>query len=207
MLIECRAVEPFMKNGYLIGCEETGEAAYVDPGDEVNEILSFIDGKGLELTHILNTHGHMDHICGVGRVKQKWDVPIYIHPADEFLYDSLQEQGHWFGMSYSPAPPAEVRFDPGTPIRVGNLSINVHHTPGHSPGHVTLEAGDNLFCGDVIFAGAIGRTDLPGGNHATLMDTIHHRIVPLGNHKTLHPGHGPATTIAQELRTNPFLTR
>lgn len=204
-LIELRAVEPMMKNGYLLACPRTREAAYIDPGDEASEMLEWMDGQGLRLTAIYNTHGHMDHICGNGEVKERWDVPIYLHPDDEFLYDALKKQAEWFGFEYEPAPPVDRYLEAGQWLELGDLKIQVHHTPGHSPGSVSLEVEEHIFCGDLIFAGSVGRTDLPGGAPELLLQVIREKILPLGEHKTLHPGHGPATTVGRERLTNPFL--
>jgi hydroxyacylglutathione hydrolase len=204
-ILEQRAVEPFMKNGFVLGCPSTGQAAYIDPGDEVPQLLEWIDNQGIELVSILNTHGHMDHICGVGVVKEKWDVPICLHPDDKFLYDALSEQGEWFGFSYAQAPSLDCHLEAGQEVCVGDLKLKVHHTPGHSPGSVCFETAGQIFCGDLIFAGGVGRTDLPGGSQEVLFDSIRSRILPLGDEKVLHPGHGPATTVGQERLSNPFL--
>lgn len=204
-IIECRAVEPFLKNGYLLGCRDTGRCFYVDPGDEVDQMLDLVSQLSLELTGIVNTHAHMDHICGISRVRDRHDVPIWLHEEDVPLYESLPVQGQWFGMQYEAAPPVDHHLTDGQELTLGSLSIRVHHTPGHSPGHVVLEAGDAVFCGDTVFAGSIGRTDLPGGSHQTLLSSIRTRILPLGDEKRLLPGHGPETTVGRERTTNPFL--
>ena len=205
MLIERDAVEPFFKNGYLLSCKQTGQGIYIDPGDEAPLLLPKIQKHGIELTAIVNTHAHIDHISGVGLVKETWDVPIYLHPEDEPLYENLPTQAQRFGLVYSPAPALDHALQEGEDLRVGDLTLKVYHTPGHSPGSVCLEVQDHVFCGDVIFAGSIGRTDLWGGSYDVLMDSIHRQVVPLGEEKILRPGHGPDTTIGHELRTNPFL--
>lgn len=204
-IIESMAVEPFFKNGYLLGCPETRQCVYIDPGDEVVRLLKRLDALKLTLTAVVNTHAHMDHICGISRLKETWDVPVYLHADDLPLYRNLPAQGGWFGLRYDPAPPADRRLVAGTPLQVGALRIDVIHTPGHSPGHVVLVTGGHVFCGDTVFAGSIGRTDLPGGSLEVLMSSIREKILPLGDDKILHPGHGPETTIGQERKTNPFL--
>ncbi len=204
-LIEMRAVAPMMKNGYLLACPQTRKAAYIDPGDEVEEMIELLQDRGLELAAIFNTHAHMDHICGIRRIKGKWDVPIYLHPADEFLYQALPQQGEWFGFQYEPAPPIDRYFDEGDVLSLGHLRIRVHHTPGHSPGSVSLEVDRHLFCGDLVFAGSVGRTDLPGGDPRLLLGMIREKILSLPDSTILHPGHGPATTVGRERLTNPFL--
>ena len=204
-VIEARAVPPFMKNGFILGCNQTRRAAYIDPGDEVSQLLEWVDKEGLELESILLTHAHMDHISGVSQVKKKWDVPIYLHPDDAFLYERAQEQAQAFGLECPPAPPYERELADGQSVQVGDLRLEVHHTPGHSPGGVCLVVDDHVFCGDAVFAGSIGRTDLPGGSYETLIASIRNRILPLGDSKILHPGHGPDTSVGRERRTNPFL--
>lgn len=205
LMIESRAVEPFQKNGYVVACTSTRHATYVDPGDEAPQLIDFIRKQELELISIINTHGHMDHICGVGRVKDAWDVPIYLHADDEFLYNALSEQASWFGMSYEPAPPIDYYLHPNQQLSIGDHSIRIRHTPGHSPGSVTLLLGNHVFCGDVVFAGSIGRTDLPRASHEQLLETIEKEILTLNDAAILHPGHGPDTTVGQERATNPFL--
>jgi glyoxylase-like metal-dependent hydrolase (beta-lactamase superfamily II) len=203
--IESRAVEPFLKNGYVVSCAATGHASYIDPGDEASLLLQWIDVNDLELISIINTHGHMDHVCGVKTVKEKWDVPIYLHQEDEFLYNALSEQANWFGLSYPPAPPIDYYLHPTQQLSIGDLTIQVLHTPGHSPGSVSLLIEEEVFCGDLIFAGSIGRTDLPKGSHQVLLESVRDQILPLGDERVLYPGHGPQTTIGQERLMNPFL--
>jgi len=205
LIIEKRAVEPFHKNGFIVACASTRQAAYIDPGDEAGELSDWVASHDLTLSTILLTHGHMDHICGVGEVKNRWDIPVLLHKEDEFLYSSLKEQGLWFGLSYSAAPPADGYLKPGAPLALGDLNIGIHHTPGHSPGGLTFEVEEHLFCGDLIFAGGVGRSDLPGGSHELLIQTIREKILPFDDDKILHPGHGPETTVGHERRTNPFL--
>jgi len=200
-----RAAEPFMKNGYLVVCPETDEALYIDPGDEAPFLLDWAEKRLFRIVAIANTHGHLDHISGVRAVKEKFDVPIYLHPADEDLYNRLSEQAAWFGLNYSPPPPIDRFYSDGDVFRVGKLEFHVHHTPGHSPGGVCLELGEHVFCGDLIFLGSIGRTDLPGGCYETLINSIREKLLPLGDEKRLHCGHGPETSIGRERRENPFL--
>lgn len=206
ILIETHAVEPFFKNGYIVSCSETLQGIYIDPGEEASQLLQRVEEMSVQLVAIVNTHAHIDHISGVGLVKEKWDVPIYLHPEDETIYKSLPIQAERFGLQYPPAPPIDRFLEEGQELQVGSLRLKVHHTPGHSPGSVSLEVEEHVFCGDVIFAGSIGRTDLPGGSYETLMESIHRKVLPLGDEKLLYPGHGPETTIGRERETNPFLT-
>jgi glyoxylase-like metal-dependent hydrolase (beta-lactamase superfamily II) len=211
MLLEIRAVEPFFKNGFVLGCEETREAAIVDPGDEVNELLAIVSGSRLSVKHILLTHAHVDHVSGIARAHAALGAPIYLHPADLFLYNAAVEQARFFGLSVEPPPPVDRSFADHPEIVFGRYTIRVHHTPGHSPGGVCLqvgltgEKGPYLLVGDTLFAGSIGRTDLPGGDYATLIRSIKDVLIPMGDEAEVYPGHGPKTTIGEERRTNPFL--
>ena len=205
LAIESRAVEPFFKNGYLLTCTGTGHTAYIDPGDEAPQLLEYLRERELELVSIVNTHGHMDHICGVKVVKEEWDVPVYIHEEDEFLYNALSRQAEWFGMSYPDAPPIDYYLSSSQQLTLGDLSISIRHTPGHSPGSVSLIVEEHVFCGDLIFAGSVGRTDLPKGSMEVLLKSIQDKILPLGDHYQLHPGHGPSTTVGREKESNPYL--
>ncbi|MFB3904994.1 MAG: MBL fold metallo-hydrolase [Acidobacteriota bacterium] len=202
-----RAVEPFLKNGYIVVCPETKEAVYIDPGDEAPELLGQVKTQNIRVTAVANTHGHLDHISGVRAVKEKFQAPIYLHPDDKEIYNRLSQQAAWFGLNYPPAPPIDRFYTDGDLLRVGTLEFRVHHTPGHSPGGVCLELGQHVFCGDLIFRDSIGRTDLPGGSYETLIRSIRDKLLPLGDEKILHCGHGPETTIGRERRENPFLNQ
>lgn len=204
MILEVRAVPPFMKNGFVVGCARTHEAIVIDPGDEVDELLAAIRDADLQVQYILLTHAHLDHVTGVATAKAALDVPVYLHKDDLFLYDAVVEQGKMFGFKVSPQPAIDVFYD-GSPIRFGDLEVAVHHTPGHCPGGVCLRIDSHLFVGDTLFAGSIGRTDLPGGNYDVLMQSITSVIFPLGDDAVVHPGHGPDTTIARERQSNPFV--
>ena len=215
MILEVRAVPPFMKNGCVIGCERTHDAIVIDPGDEVDQLLAAVTERQLHVQHILLTHAHIDHVTGVAAAKEALDVPVYLHRDDLFLYERVVEQGAMFGFSVKQPPPVDVFYDM-SPIRFGDYEVRVHHTPGHCPGGVCLElvgaggasgAGGetHLFVGDTLFAGSIGRTDLPGGNYDVLMRSITSVIFPLGDEAIVHPGHGPDTTVKRERATNPFV--
>ncbi len=211
MLIEVRAVGPFYKNGFVIACDRTGEAVLVDPGDEVDELLTLAARRSLAIRHILLTHAHVDHITGVAAAKRASNAPIYLHREDLFLYDHVVEMGAMFGMRVEPAPPVDVFYTPGRAIAFGTLEAVPHHTPGHCPGGVCLEirqsstAGTDLIVGDTLFAGSIGRTDLPGGDLDTLLASIRQVLFAFGDDARVYPGHGPSTTIGEERRTNPYL--
>jgi hydroxyacylglutathione hydrolase len=205
MIVEIQAVGPFFKNGFVLGCPDTREAVLVDPGDEVAELLAFAERNRLSIRHILLTHAHVDHITGVAAAKRLLGVPVYLHRDDLFLYEGAVEMGAMFGLQVEPQPPVDVFYSPGQVIPFGRLEARPHHTPGHCPGGVCLQVGADLFVGDTLFAGSIGRTDLPGGDHATLIRSIRTVLFAFGDDARVYPGHGPATTIGRERRTNPFL--
>jgi hydroxyacylglutathione hydrolase len=210
MILEVRAVAPFYKNGFVVGCERTREAVLIDPGDEVDELLGAVRDRDVEVQYILLTHAHVDHITGVGAAKDAFDVPVYLHEDDLFLYQAAVAQGAMFGYKVRQPPPVDVYYDL-TPIYFGDYEVRVHHTPGHCPGGVCLQlgkkgaSGTDLFVGDTLFAGSIGRTDLPGGDFDLLMRSITQVLFPLGDAAIVHPGHGPDTTIQRERTTNPFV--
>lgn len=203
------AAPPFMKNAYLVAGE--GDAAIlIDPGDEVEQALGIAEREQLDVQAILLTHAHLDHITGVGRAKAALGVEAWLHDADLPLYEAVVQQGLMFGMHVEAQPPVDRFYAAGEGLRFGDLRVEVHHTPGHSPGGVCLairdaHAGPALFVGDTLFAGSIGRTDLPGGNHAVLIASIRTVLFAFDDATPVHPGHGPSTTIGAERRSNPFL--
>jgi hydroxyacylglutathione hydrolase len=211
MILETAAEAPFFKNGYVIGCDVTNEAVIIDPGDEVDQLLAFIAGRQLRVRAILLTHAHVDHVSGVGRAKRALDVPIHLHRDDLFLYEQAVSHGRMFGITVEPPPPVDVFYDGKGPFSFGEYDVFVHHTPGHCPGGVCLQVGrrgnpgKDLFVGDTLFAGSIGRTDLPGGDYNTLLRSITEVLYGFGDDARVYSGHGPATTIGNERRTNPFL--
>jgi glyoxylase-like metal-dependent hydrolase (beta-lactamase superfamily II) len=215
MILEVRAVPPFMKNGYVLGCERTHEAVLIDPGDEVDLLLGAITERELDVQRILLTHAHLDHISGVAAARAALDVPVNLHRDEQPLYERVVEQGQMFGIGMSPQPAPDEFYD-AEPLHFGDYAVRVHHTPGHSPGGVTLQVSlkdsidasttdTHLFVGDALFAGTIGRTDLPGGNYSVLMRSITGVILPLGDSAIVHPGHGPDTTVQRERTGNPFI--
>lgn len=215
MILEVRAVPPFYKNGFVVGCERTRDAIVIDPGDEVQALIDVVRDHALTVRYVLLTHAHVDHITGVGPAKAAFAVPVYLHRDDLPFYERAVQQGLMFGLAVQQPPPVDVFYDASV-IRFGDYDVHVHHTPGHCPGGVCLEItekgeGDrgkaeaHLFVGDTLFAGSIGRTDLPGGNYEVLMRSITEVLFPLGDEAIVHPGHGPDTTIGRERTTNPFV--
>jgi glyoxylase-like metal-dependent hydrolase (beta-lactamase superfamily II) len=211
MIIETRAVVPFQKNGYVVACETTREAVVVDPGDEIDLLLRVIEDQSLVVRSILLTHAHIDHVTGVPRAKRALDVPVYLHRDDRFLYAAVPQQAVFFGLRCETLPAIDCYYDAAGSLSFGDYEVSVHHTPGHCPGGVCLAIGrkgakkEDLFVGDTLFAGAIGRTDLPGGDHATLIRSITQVLLLFGDAARVYSGHGPQTTIGHERLTNPFL--
>jgi len=211
MILEIRAVDPFFKNGFVLGCEETREGVVIDPGDEVDQLIEAASDHQLAIRYILLTHAHLDHITGVDRAKQVFGAPIALHRDDLFLYDAAPEQGRMFGFNVKRQPAPDVFYEKGQVIPFGRYEARVHHTPGHCPGGVCLQVGragkpgTQLFVGDTLFAGSIGRTDLPGGDLSTLMRSIRQVLFAFPDESEVYSGHGPATTIGREKSTNPFV--
>ena len=224
IIIETRAVGPFFKNGFVVACPRTREGILIDPGDEVDGLLTFATRERITLSRILLTHAHVDHITGVGAAKRALQVPVHLHRGDSFLYERAVQQGEMFGLRVDPPPPVDQFYAAGEIIPFGDYDVRPLHTPGHCPGGVCLaieqatgagragEAGragrtpPDLFVGDTLFAGSIGRTDLPGGDYATLIASIRTVLFGFDDAARVFPGHGPSTTIGHERRTNPFLT-
>ena len=211
MHIFSEAVPPFFKNGYLVTCDETRDAVLIDPGDEVDMLVAEARAARSNVTAILLTHAHIDHITGVGRAKKAFDVPIWLHRDDLFFYDGVVEQGQMFGIRAERQPPVTNFYEPNQQLSFGRYVVDVSHTPGHAPGGVCLAIGAAdaseraLFVGDTLFAGSIGRTDLPGGDYDTLTAAIRDVLFAFSDEFIVYPGHGPQTTIGAERRTNPFL--
>jgi glyoxylase-like metal-dependent hydrolase (beta-lactamase superfamily II) len=211
MLVETAAVAPFFKNGYVLGCETTRAAVLIDPGDEVDQLLAYVQRSALSVRAILLTHAHVDHVSGVARARRVLSVPIHLHRDDLFLYEQAVAHGRMFGLSVEAPPPVDVFYDVTQSYGFGEYDVAVHHTPGHCPGGVCLQvgprgtSGKDLFVGDTLFAGSIGRTDLPGGDYDTLLRSITGVLYSFGDDARVHSGHGPDTTVGQERRTNPFL--
>lgn len=207
-----RSVGPMFKNGFLVRVAAAPDAVLVDPGDEVIDLIAAARTARVTVRAILLTHAHFDHITGVGAAKQAFDVPIWLHRDDLFLYDGVVEQGTLFGIALDRQPPVDRFYSPDDRLLFGDLVIDVHHTPGHCPGGVCLAAGSTgtavreLFVGDTLFAGSVGRSDLPGGDHEVLIDSIRRVLFAYPGDTVVHPGHGPDTTIGQERSTNPFLS-
>ncbi len=219
MIIEEVTVTAFQQHTRILGCEQTRLAICIDPGDDSKAIVEAIDKHGLELQAIAVTHAHLDHIGGVAALKKlKPAADVMLHKEDEFIYDALPEQAAWIGiprnqwaamgLDFAAPPKVDGYWEDGQTYRVGELAFQVIHCPGHTPGHVVLfePTERKVFVGDVLFAGSVGRTDLPGGSTDQLLDSIMNKLLPLGDDVEVYSGHGPVTTIGRERLTNPFLT-
>jgi glyoxylase-like metal-dependent hydrolase (beta-lactamase superfamily II) len=197
-------VGPLAENAYVVGHPESGRAVVIDPGDEGEGILRLVESQKMTLERILLTHGHFDHVGGVRFHKERTGATVCIHPYDADWMRNAPRQAAMFGLAVPEPPPPDVLLAEGDVIRLSDQEFRVLHTPGHSPGHVTFLVGGMAFVGDLIFAGSVGRTDLPGGSHATLLRAVKEKIFTLPPETILLPGHGPATTVEQEKRSNPF---
>ncbi len=198
-------VGPFQENCYLLVDEASRAAVLIDPGDEPGRLVDAVRRSGAALEAIWVTHAHLDHVGGIAGVKREWDVPVWLHHADAILYQMADRQAAAYGLPFESPPAPDREFTAGETVRVGGLAFEVMHTPGHAPGHVTLHGHGLAFVGDCLFAGSIGRTDLPLSNPAQLATSLE-RIAALPPETVVYPGHGPSTSIGEERRTNPFLT-
>ncbi len=201
-------VTPFQQNCSILWCEATMKGAVIDPGGEVDRILQEAETRDIEIERILVTHGHADHCGGVADLQQRLGVPIEgPHEDDRFWIEQLPEQATRFGLEHSEAFEPDRWLADGDEVTVGNITLQVIHCPGHTPGHVVLFAADEKVAvvGDVLFAGSIGRTDFPRGNHEDLIASIRNKLFPLGDEIAFLPGHGPASSFGREREGNPFV--
>ena len=194
---------------YIVACDETREAVIIDPGGNEDEILSACQQENLKVKYIVNTHGHPDHVCGNGKLKEATGAEIVMHSADADFFGQDKVEQFFSQLGLPASPPVDKRVEDGDTLTFGNESLEVLLTPGHTPGGICLYAPPNLFTGDTLFAGGVGRTDFPGGNTQQLMTSIKERLLPLPPETIVWPGHGYGgehSTIAQEKTGNPFLT-
>jgi hydroxyacylglutathione hydrolase len=207
MIIETETVGPFQENCYIIGDEKTMLGAIIDPGDEAERILKTARSTGLEFKYILNTHAHIDHVCGIQQVKEALHIPFYLHKDDLILLQNLPKQAAMFGIFVDKVPEVDFFYGQNTVISMGSLNAQILHSPGHSPGSVCLyfESEQVVFGGDVLFNGSIGRTDLYGGDYETLIHSIRTQLFTRSDETLVYPGHGPVTSVGHEKRYNPFL--
>lgn len=205
MRIEGRVVGPFQENSWLLIDSSTNRAVLIDPGDEGDEILGMLHDSGATLEAIWVTHGHIDHVGAIAAVVREHPVPIYLHPADLLLYgEGAIRAAKMYGIPFEPPPPPTHHLAEGDRLTLGGLGFDVWHVPGHAPGHVIIFGHGVAFGGDCLFAGSIGRTDLPLSDGAAMQRSLA-RIATLPPDTVVYPGHGPDTTIGEELASNPFL--
>jgi len=206
MLITTLSVGPIGTNCYIIGCEETLEGMIIDPGGHAGKILAAVQKMNLTIKYVVNTHAHFDHTTANKELIKATSALLVIHP-DEVPILQAGGGAQWFGFPADSSPEPGLLVNEGDTLQVGKLAFQVMHTPGHSPGHIILyEANENaLFDGDMLFYRGIGRSDLPGGNHATLMRSIREKILTLPDETIVYSGHGPATTVGEEKQLNPWL--
>ena len=212
MIIRQMALGPIQANCFILGCEETRQAVVIDPGDDTDRILSSLAGDQLTVVHIINTHGHFDHVGANKRLKEVTGADILIHSSDAPMLSQLAATAAAWGLAAENSPAAERQLEDGDTITFGTHTLTVLHTPGHTPGGICLytEYGDAgvekkaVFVGDTLFAGSIGRTDFPGGDFDTLINSIRTKLFGLDDDVTVYPGHMGNTTIGVEKRTNPF---
>lgn len=207
MILQVIPVGLLEVNCYTLGCERTRQGMVIDPGDNAPAILALLRSRDLSLMSIVATHAHFDHLLACRALQELTGASFYLHPGDRPLLGVMRRTClAWLG--YDPGEPPEVTGDlvAGQMLQAGEVELEIRHTPGHSPGSITLvdHAGRRAFSGDALFAGSIGRTDLPGGSMETLLSSVREHILDLPGDYVILPGHGPATTVDRERRTNPF---
>ena len=209
ILIQMLPVGMFQSNCYIVSCSDTNEGVVIDAGDEGETILSAVDRSGVRITAILQTHAHLDHVGALDQVAPALAVPVCMHNDEVPVYERVEQQATMFGLGAPKRVPIDRMLEDGEKINIGNLTAKVVHAPGHSPGSVCFyfanETPPRIIVGDVLFKGSIGRTDLPGGDYGTIMNTLAGVFLPLSDDTIVYSGHGPETTIGEEKRFNPFL--
>ena len=205
MRVLSKTVGAFQENAYLVIDETTNEAVFIDPGAEPDALIALVRKSGAELRAIWLTHAHLDHVGGIVGVRRVWPVPVHMHAADRPLLERAPVSAAMYGIPFEAPEPPDVLIEDGHELTIGTLAFDVIHTPGHAPGHVVFRNGTTVFGGDLLFAGSIGRTDLPYSDPAAMERSLE-KIAQFDEATVVHPGHGPATTIGREKATNPFLT-
>lgn len=205
MIIKELAVGPLMANCFIAGCEDTKEAVVIDPGGEADRILLSLAESELKVKYIINTHGHFDHVSANGKMKEATGADLLIHPLDAPMLGMLSSNAAVFGISVANSPSCDRTIEEGETVSFGNFTFNVIHTPGHTPGGISLYSDGIIFVGDTLFAGSIGRTDFPGGDFDTLIASIKTKLFKLEDDVRVLSGHGPETSIGREKRFNPFV--
>lgn len=205
MIVRAVCTGSFQENCYLVADEATREALVIDPGEGTGAIEEAIGRERLKPVAIANTHAHIDHIHGVDRMKRRYGIPFWLHRDDAFWLAGAPEAARMFGLKFGEIPKVDRWLEPGEEIACGSLHFRVRHAPGHTPGHVCFVGEGAAFVGDVLFPGSIGRTDLPGGDYATLIASIRRELLPLPDGTVVYAGHMAPTTIGEERRGNPYV--
>jgi hydroxyacylglutathione hydrolase len=205
LIIKELVVGPLMANCFIFGCDETKEAVVIDPGGDADRILFSLADSGLKVKYIINTHGHFDHVSANGKIKNATGADILIHPLDASMLGSLSTNAAIFGISVENSPPCDQTIEEGDTVSFGKITLKVLHTPGHTPGGISLYTDKIVFVGDTLFAGSIGRTDFPGGDFNTLISSIRTKLFKMDDDVRVLSGHGPETSIGSEKRFNPFV--
>ena len=207
MILEMLTVGPFQENCYVIGDQETGAGAIIDPGDEAARIALAVEQTNLEITQVLITHAHIDHVGAVAALVDEYSCPVLMHAEAEPMLGQLPTQAMMMGLRFGKVPAVDRHIEDEASIEVGGLQLRSLYTPGHAPGHIAfyIESEGLLLSGDTLFAGSVGRVDLPGGSMEVLMRSIEERLLTLPDETRVYPGHGPGTTIGNERVHNPFL--
>ena len=204
MNVETFTVGAFQENCYLLVDAGSQRAVIVDPGGEGDRLVEAVEACGAQLEAIWITHAHVDHVGAIASIKRRWDVPVYLHPADRRLYEAASRQAEVYGVPFEEPPPPDREFSDGQLLEFGGSDFTVMHAPGHAPGHVVIHGNGMALVGDCLFAGSIGRTDLPFSNPPQLAESLR-KIADLPPETVVYPGHGMETTIAEERMSNPFL--
>lgn len=205
LVIHQLSVGPLQVNCFLVGCSKTHDAMVIDPGEEGARILHLAKSEGFEISKVVNTHAHFDHIGANREVVKATDAELMLHAADLPLLQNARNHAEVYGLAVAPSPEPDRLLEQGDTLEVGEHSFRVFHLPGHSPGGICLLSDGHLFVGDVLFAGSIGRTDLPGGDFDALVEGVREKLFSLPDETVVHPGHGPDTTIGRERKMNPFV--
>ncbi len=207
MIVEMLTVGPFQENAYIVGDEASGEGALIDPGDEATRIALAVERTGLDIGRIIITHAHIDHVGAVASLVEEYACPVLMHEEAEAMLKMVPQQAMMMGLRFGKVPRVDRHVGDDEVLEVGSLRLRSLYTPGHAPGHLAflVEGEGVVFSGDALFAGSVGRVDLPGGSMEVLMQSISERLLPLPDDTRVLSGHGPETTIGRERMTNPFL--
>lgn len=210
MIIEQMIVGHMQVCCYIVGCPEAAEAILIDPAGDEDRVTRRVKDLGMDARYVVNTHGHPDHTCGNQRIKDLTGAQVIMHELDDDLSSDPRVQAFFRQMGFVPVPPADIRIQDGYVVTVGDVSLTCMHTPGHTPGSICLYGEGNLFTGDTLFVGAVGRTDLPGGSMNVLLKSLKERVLSLPETTVVWPGHdygdSPSSTLRKEKRTNPYIT-